>query len=293
MGTVFVIGSVNQDSVLVVDRRPGPGETVTGATLVMRPGGKGANQAVAAAACGATVTLLARVGADAAGAAQRHDLSVRGVDVSLVRETTGVATGAAFITVTPDGENAVTVAPGANSRLQAGDVDAVAGLVADSTVLVAQLEIPLEVVVEAVDLCGPETHVLLNATPPRPLPRSLIERIDTLVVNEHEAASLLGSPVVGTDDARAAAAALLALGPRGVVVTLGAGGAVLAGAGGSTHLPAPVVPVVDTTGAGDVFVGTLAALLADGQRLDRAAVVAVERASASVTYIGARAPVPE
>ena len=291
MGHVFVMGSINQDYVLVVDRRPGAGETVTGATLDIRPGGKGANQAVAAAVWGAAVTLLARVGDDGAGDTQRRDLSARGVDVSLVKQTAGTATGAAFITVTPDGENSVTVAPGANGMLRAADVDDAADLIAASAVLVAQLEIPLEAVAAAVKACGPHTHVLLNAAPPRPLPGPMLQRVDTLVVNEHEAASLLGAPVVGVSGAHEAAAALRADGPRTVVVTLGALGAVVCGADTTTHIRAPAVTVVDTTGAGDVFVGTLAAAVADRRPLDRAVVCAVERASASVASAGARAPV--
>jgi ribokinase len=290
MGSVFVVGSINQDYVLTVDRRPRAGETVTGGTLDVRGGGKGANQAVAAADSGAAVTLLARVGSDAAGTAQREELARRGVDVSLVTTTDGVATGAAFITVTPDGENAVTVVPGANGRLAVTDVDAVAALLSRCSVLVAQLEIPLDTVVAAVRRGGGTAHILLNAAPFAPLPPSLLEKIDTLVVNEHEAASLLGSPVVAAADAADGAGRLLARGPGTVIVTLGAGGAVVADVHGATHVPAPTVPVVDTTGAGDVFVGTLAALLADGRSLGGAVTVAVERASASVSHVGARPP---
>jgi ribokinase len=291
MGKVFVVGSINQDHVLVVGRRPGPGETVTGATLVTRCGGKGANQAAAAVESGAAVTLLARVGADGAGIAQRDELARRGVDVSLVMDTADVATGAAFVTVTPDGENSVVIAPGANGRMQASDVKAVAGLISKSSVLVAQLEIPLDAVMEAVSLCGPDTHVLLNAAPYVALPGSLLARTDTLVVNESEATSLVGSPVPGTARAGEIATALLGHGPRNVVVTMGARGAVVASSDRCTHVRAPRVSVVDTTGAGDVFVGSLAALLADGQHLDRAVITAVERASASVGHIGARLPI--
>jgi ribokinase len=174
--------------------------------------------------------------------------------------------------------------------MRESDVDAVAGLLAGSDVLVAQLEVPLEVVVRAVDLCGPETHVLLNAAPWRRVPASVLERVDTLVVNEDEAASLVGSPVDGADGARRAVTTILSHGPRAVVVTLGVHGAVVADSGGCTHLPAPRISVVDTTGAGDVFVGSLAALLADGRPLQEAAAIAVERASASVAFVGARAP---
>lgn len=289
MGNVFVVGSINQDYVFTVDRRPQAGETVSGATLVTRCGGKGANQAVAAAESGAAVTMLARVGADAAGVVQRHDLDVRGVDVSLIAQAAGVSTGAAFITVTPDGENSVIVAPGANGMIRAPDVTVVAHLITESSVMVAQLEIPLEAVEEAINLCGASTRVVLNAAPFSPLPRSVLERIDTLVVNENEAASLVGAPLGGLT-AEEMATLLLGQGPRHVVVTMGSRGAVVASVGTCTHVPAQQVSVVDTTGAGDVFVGTLAALLADDQPLGQAAETAVHRASASVTFIGARSP---
>jgi ribokinase len=286
-----VVGSINQDYVLAVDRRPGAGETVTGATLSTHHGGKGANQAVAAAACGANVRFLARVGDDAAGPAERRDLERRGVDTSLVAVAAGTPTGAAFITVTPDGENAVAIAPGANDLVRAGDVRAVTGLISVSSVLVVQFETPLDAVAEAISVCGPGTQVLLNAAPWRPLPETMLDRVDTLVVNEHEAASFLGAPVADIADARAGATTLLGRGPRAVVMTLGALGAVRADAGGCSYVPAPSVPVVDTIGSGDVFVGTLAALLSEGQHLDRAVATAVHTASASVAFVGARPPV--
>ena len=292
MGSVFVVGSINQDYVLVADRRPRAGETVTGVTLVTRNGGKGANQAVAAVDSGAAVMMLARIGDDVAGSAQRDALAARGVDVSLVTATANVSTGAAFVTVTPDGENSVLVAPGANGLVQSGDVKAAASFIADHSVLVAQLEIPVDAVVAAVNLCGSNTHVLLNAAPLAPLPGALLERIDTLVVNRVEAAAIVDAPIVGIAGALESATMLTGHGVRTAVVTLGADGAVVATAGSCTHVPAPRVSVIDTTGAGDVFVGTLAALLADDQPLDRAVVIAVERASGSVAFIGARPPTP-
>ncbi len=202
MGSVFVVGSINQDHVFFVERRPRAGETMSGATLLTRPGGKGANQAVAAAASGATVTLLGRVGADPAGIVQRDDLAARGVDVSLVAEVAGAATGSAFVMVTPDGENSVVIAAGANGLVHAADVEAVADRISESAVLVAQLEIPLDAVVEAIGCCGPATHVLLNAAPFVPLPGPVLERIDTIVVNEHEAASFVGLPSAAIADTR-------------------------------------------------------------------------------------------
>jgi ribokinase len=292
MGRVFVLGSINQDYLVYADRRPRAGETVTGVTVVTRHGGKGANQAVAAVDSGAAVMLLARIGDDVAGSAQRDDLAARGVDVSLVAATSNVSTGTAFVTVTPDGENSVLVAPGANGLVEPGDVRAAARFIADHSVLVAQLEVPLDTVVEAVNLCGANTHVLLNAAPFAPLPGALLERIGTLVVNKVEAAAMVDAAIVGIAGALESATLLTGHGVRAAVVTLGADGAVVATGDRCTHVPAPRVSVVDTTGAGDVFVGTLAALLAEDQPLDRAVGIAVERASASVASIGARAPTP-
>jgi len=292
VGSVFVLGSINQDYMLFADRRPRAGETVTGVTTVTRNGGKGANQAVAAVNSGAAVMMLGRIGDDVAGFAQRDDLAARGVNVSLVTVTSNVSTGTAFVTVTPDGENSVLVAPGANGLVESGDVKAAASFIANHSVLVAQLEVPLDAVVEAVNLCGSNTHVLLNAAPFAPLPRALLERVDTLVVNRVEAAAIVDAPIVGVASALEGATMLIGHGVRAAVVTLGADGAAVATAGSCTHVPAPRVSVVDTTGAGDVFVGTLAALLADDQPVVRAVVIAVERASRSVESIGARAPMP-
>jgi ribokinase len=169
MGSVFVLGSINEDYVLFADRRPRAGETITGVRLLFRNGGKGANQAVAAVDSGAAVTMLARIGDDGAGYTQRDDLAGRGVDVSLVMTTPDASTGRAFVMVTPDGENSVLVAPGANGLVQPRDVRGAASLIADHSVLVAQLEVPVDAVVEAVNVCGSTTHVLLNAAPFAPL----------------------------------------------------------------------------------------------------------------------------
>lgn len=297
--SVFVLGSVNRDFVLKVARRPGPGETVTDATLERHNGGKGANQAVAAARAGASVALLACVGEDAIGEEPVRSVGRAGVDVSLVKRVSGVTSGAAFITVTPDGENAITVAPGANRHLFPEDVDAVRERLSDAGVVVAQMEIPPETVARA-GLLARESgaRFVLNFAPPRPeAPRSVVRAADPLVVNEHEAAFLLGGdrPVRGARDALGAARDLLRLGPNSAVITLGPEGAVFAEARGSNgssgasgHLPAPPVEPVDTTGAGDTFVGTLAAHLARGASLEEAVEAAVRAGSEAVTREGAR-----
>jgi ribokinase len=292
MPSVFVIGSINQDYVLSVERRPDPGETLSGATLALHPGGKGANQAVAAALLGARVALLGRVGDDPAGASLRDGLAGHGVDTALVAITDQTPTGAAFITVTPDGENAIVVAPGANQRLAPADVDAAAGAVRSAAVLVAQLEVPVETVGRAVAVAPAATAVVLNLAPVHPVPDALLARVDVLVVNEHEAGFVLGRQVGGVDGATRAAGDLRGRGPAAVVVTLGAAGAVLADAAGSAHLPAPRANVVDSTGAGDAFVGALAAELARGAPLRDAVALAVRAGAAAVQAAGAQSSFP-
>ncbi len=260
---VFVLGSINQDFVLKVERRPQPGETVTNADLSTHNGGKGANQAAAAALLGATVTILGRVGDDEFGEPLVRALEEKGIDTGLVERASGASTGAAFITVTPDGENAITVAPGANRSLAPEDVDAAADAIGDARVLVAQMEIPVESVLRAVEVAAKRgTRALVNLAPTFEVPRGLLEKLDPLVVNEHEAAFLLGSVVEGVDGALSAAPKLLSLGPRSAVITVGESGAVFASGDSTEHLLAPKVDVVDTTGAGDAFVGALATQLA-------------------------------
>jgi ribokinase len=290
---VFVAGSINQDFVLSVERRPAPGETVTDARLATHNGGKGANQAAAAALLGASVAFLGRVGDDGFGGPLIRSLADKGVDTTLVQEAPDSSTGAAFITVTPDGENAITVAPGANRRLTTEDVDDASESIGEARVLVAQMEIPHEVVLRAVEVAAASgTRVLLNLAPPFEVPRVLLEKLDPLVINEHEAAFLLGERVEGVDGALDAAPRLLALGPGSVVVTLGEDGAVFSDGESAQHLTAPNVEVVDTTGAGDAFVGALAARLAAGAPLKDAVAYAVRAGAAAVTEAGAQGALP-
>jgi ribokinase len=293
MADVFVVGSINQDFVLSVERRPAPGETVTDARLATHNGGKGANQAAAAALLGAGVTFLGRVGDDGFGEPLVRALAEKGVDTNLVEEVPDSSTGAAFITVTPDGENAITVAPGANRRLTVEDVDAASGTIGAAKVLVVQMEIPPEVVRRAVEVAAAnETRALVNLAPPFEVPQALLEELDPLVLNEHEAAFLLGESVEGVDGALSAASELSSLGPRSVVVTVGEDGAVFAHGASAEHLTAPRVEVVDTTGAGDAFVGALAARLAAEDPLEDAVAYAVRAGAAAVTKEGAQGALP-
>ena len=293
MAEVFVLGSINQDLVLKVERRPEPGETVTDAELSTGSGGKGANQAAAAALLGASVSFLGRVGDDEFGEPLVRALEEKGIDTSLIERASGYQTGAAFITVTPDGENAITVAPGANRAITPEDVDAAAESIRGARVLVAQMEVPKEVVGRAAEVAASgDTRVVLNLAPTFEVPRELLERLDPLVVNEHEAAFLLGSRVEGVEGALSAAPELLSLGPGSAVITLGDAGAVVADSSSATHIPAPEVEVVDTTGAGDAFVGALAVKLARDAPLEEAVSYAVRAGAAAVTKEGAQGALP-
>lgn len=294
MNQVLIVGSVNRDVVLKVARRPAPGETVTDAEMSLHGGGKGANQAVAAARLGARVAMIGRVGDDSLGESLLASMKDRGVEVSRVKRTNEAATGVAVITVTPDGENAITVAPGANRRLTTDDVEAASEAFRNAEVVVAQMEIPPEVVERASEIArNAGARMLLNFAPARSeAPPSLLEGLDPLVVNEHEAAFLLGKKVSDVDTALSAAGELLALGPRSVVVTLGPDGAVCASEDSLKRFRSPRVDVKDTTGAGDAFVGALAARLAAGDGLPEAVSYAVLAGAVAVTGVGAQEALP-
>jgi ribokinase len=293
MSDVFVLGSINQDFVLKVERRPEPGETVTNAELSTHNGGKGANQAAAAALLGASVAFLGRVGDDEFGEPLVQALEEKGIDTILIKPASGTPTGAAFITVTPDGENAITVAPGANRSLTPGDVEAAADEIGEAGVFVAQMEVPVQAVLRAVEVAAEKgTRALVNLAPTFEVPRELLEKLDPLVVNEHEAAFLLGREVEGVKGALSAAPELLTSGPRSAVITIGEDGAVLADGESVEHLPAPEVDVVDTTGAGDAFVGALATQIARGASLQEAVAYAVRAGAAAVTKEGAQGALP-
>ena len=288
---VVVIGSANADLVIRVDRRPAEGETVLGSDLAIYPGGKGANQAVAAARLGARVALLGRVGDDDHGRFLLDTQRAAGVDIAQVR-VGGAATGVALIVLGPGGDNSIVVSPGANARLTPQDVRAAGETLSRARVLSLQLEIPMATVAEAVRMAGPGSRVVLNPSPPAPVPPKVLAACDPLVVNEHEAGFLLGGDA-GPGEAPAGwAAALLARGPRSVVVTLGADGAVAADATGITHVPGVHVNVVDTTGAGDAFTGALAWRLSAGDGLVPAVEFAVRVGAASVTRSGAQSSFP-
>ncbi|TVL91707.1 ribokinase [Streptomyces sp. SAJ15] len=289
---LVVVGSANADLVVGVERRPAAGETVLGSDLAVHPGGKGANQAVAAARLGARAALLARVGDDDHGRMLREVQRAAGVDTSGVL-VGGAPTGVALITVDPSGDNSIVVSPGANARLSPEDVHAAAPLLAAARVVSLQLEIPLETVAATVAAVGPDTRVVLNPSPPAALPVEVLAACDPLVVNEHEARFLLGDDLAArSEDPVVWAAALRSRGPRSVVVTLGAAGALAADDRGAVRVPGVPVAAVDTTGAGDAFTGALGWRLGVGDDLATAVRFAVRVGAAAVTRPGAQRSFP-
>ncbi|MDG5804732.1 ribokinase [Streptomyces ossamyceticus] len=286
---LLVVGSANADLVIGVERRPGAGETVLGSDLAVHPGGKGANQAVAAARLGARTALLARVGDDGNGRLLLDSLREAGVGTAGVL-VGGAPTGVALITVDPSGDNSIVVSPGANGRLTPEDVRAADPLLRRSRVVSAQLEIPLETVVEVVRRLPEGTRFVLNPSPPRELPGEVLAACDPLIVNEHEARVIAGGELAGSPEDWARA--LLVLGPRSVVVTLGAEGALIATAEGTARVAAVKVEAVDTTGAGDAFTAALAWKLGAGEESAEAAAYAARVGAAAVTRAGAQVSFP-
>lgn len=258
MGRLVVVGSYNRDTVLRVPRFPRPGETLAATGLARFHGGKGSNQAIAAARSGATVAMRAAVGADEAGEAALALWRAEGVDIASVQRIAGMPTGEALILVDAHGENQIVIVGGANDALVA---EADVAATRDAAIVLAQLETPLDVTIAAFRAArwvGAAT--LLNAAPARPLPEELLALTDILIVNETEAALLLGH----AGEVAALARGLAPRHPRGVVVTAGAAGAVWARGEVVMQAPAPATAVVDSTGAGDAFIGAFAAALLAG-----------------------------
>ncbi|MFE0960220.1 ribokinase [Streptomyces fungicidicus] len=288
---LLVVGSANADLVIGVERRPGAGETVLGSDLAVHPGGKGANQAVAAARLGARTALLARVGDDGHGRLLLESQRAAGVDTAGVL-VGGAPTGVALITVDPSGDNSIVVSPGANGRLTPADVRAAGDLFRASRVVSTQLEIPLETVLEVARNLAPGTRLVLNPSPPQPLPAEVLAACDPLIVNEHEAKVILGDTAGAGDRPEDWARLLLEKGPRSVVVTLGGEGALVASPEGVARVPSVKVRAVDTTGAGDAFTAALAWRLGAGEPLAEAAAYAARVGAVTVTREGAQASYP-
>jgi ribokinase len=286
-GHMVVVGSINMDLVVRSPRHPQPGETLLGSEFKTFPGGKGANQAVAAARLGGQVKMIGRVGADAFGKSLIQTLAHDGVDTSQVKQL-GVATGVALITVDAAGQNTIVVVPGANGELTPSDLLAASSAFEGAAVVVMQLEIPLPAVSQAAELARRHgARVLLNPAPAQSLDASLLRNLDYIIPNQSEAALLTGE-----NDPRRAAERLREMGVRSVVVTLGDQGVFILDDDCEVHLRAHRVNVVDTTAAGDAFVGAFAVALAQGRPTREAAAWGNAAGALTVTRAGAQPSLP-
>lgn len=283
---IVVFGSMNMDLMVRVARAPRSGETLHGRSFFTNPGGKGANQAVACARQGARVAMVGCVGEDDFGQTLRDALAEDGIDTANVRCVAG-STGVAVVMVDDEGENRITIIPGANDLVRA-DAEALAG-----QYLLLQFEVPMpEVALAAKIMRGKGATVVLNPAPVSQLPDELWSLVDVLVLNEIEAAELSGLPVADPANAAAAATSLRRRGPPTVIVTLGSQGVLVADEAGCRHFPALEVQVVDTTAAGDTFIGAMCAARAAGQSMDAAVQRGIEAAAICVTRAGAQASIP-
>jgi ribokinase len=291
---IVVAGSINMDLVVRSARLPRPGETIIGRETQELPGGKGANQAVAAARLEADVSMIGRVGDDGFGQRLRTGLQKEGINVSRVTVTSQCASGLAIVAVEDSGENAITVISGANGRLTPDDVRAAADLIRDADVLLLQLEVPLETVLAAIDLARQyKTLVILDPAPaPASFPPNLLS-VDVACPNETEAAALTGVPITNLEDATRAALRLRELGTRHAVITLGRKGALVCGPDGkSEHISSFDVKAVDTTAAGDAFAAALGVSLAQGKSTFDAVQYACAAGALAASRPGAQPAMP-
>jgi ribokinase len=284
---IAVVGSANIDLTTFTDQFPKPGETIFGQKFDLGFGGKGANQAVAARLCGADVFMVARVGSDLFGPATIENFKKLGIDATHVKQVEGLSSGVAPIFVEPDGQNRILVVKGANDALKAADVDAAAETLKTVDCIVLQFEIPLETVYHAIAFARQHgIRCILNPAPGQPVNMQALAGLDYFIPNESEAETITGVAVRNLEDARRCAEKLVARGIRRVIITLGANGALLAGQGISQHVPAFAVKSVDSTGAGDAFIGSFAVFLAEGLSEQEAVRRANLYAGLSTTGVG-------
>ena len=291
---IVIIGSVNMDLVLRVPRMPLPGETLAGDKFMTIPGGKGANQAVACArlaAPGTSVAMVACVGDDAFGGQMRQSITACGIDDRYIDEVAGEATGIASIMVDANAQNSIVIAAGANGRLDVERIERARPVIEQASIVLLQLEVPMETVIHSIELAHAlGKTVVLNPAPAQALPRALLQKIDYLILNEIEAAMLAEEQ---SEDIPLLAQKLHGLGARNVVVTLGEKGVYGSFADGQQrHLPARKVQAVDTTAAGDTFIGGFIGAIAQGRDQFDAIAYAQAAAALSVTRVGAQTSIP-
>jgi len=295
MKKIVVVGSSNTDLVIKVSDIPRPGETLLGGEFNTFPGGKGANQAVAAARAGGDVVFIAAVGDDSYGTEAINEYKLDNINTENIKVCKGVPSGIAMITISEKGENAITVASGANAWLTPADLEEVEEPFQEADFMLIHLETPLETVQRAVELCTElNTRVILNPAPAAELSDAILKHVSLITPNETEAESLTGIVVTDELTAAEAADALHKRGIETVIITMGAMGAYLSdpGSGIRKIVPGFKVQAVDTTAAGDVFNGQLAVSLAEGEDLEKAIAVAHAAAALSVQKLGAQSSIP-
>ncbi len=290
---ITIIGSTNTDMVVKTSKFPLPGETILGGKFLMNSGGKGANQAVAARRLGGHVAFVGKTGNDIFGKQAVEHLKAEGINTEYILIDEQCPSGVALITVDNKGENSIVVAPGANGALVPGDIEHINEILKDSSIVLLQLEIPVETVVcvarRSIEL---KKRVILNPAPAQGLPDSLLEGLYLITPNETEAAQLTGIEVRDMESACKAAETLVEKGVQNVIVTMGAVGAYVLSSEYTGLVEAPQVKAVDTTAAGDTFNGALAVFLSEGKKIEDATRLACVAASVSVTRIGAQTSVP-
>jgi len=290
---LLVVGSINQDLVVRVARAPRQGETIQGGNLALHPGGKGANQAVAAARLGASVAFCGRVGREAFGAAMLAGLNAEGIDTAFVAQDPEAATGTAVILVLESGQNMIVISPGANGRVGPADLAPLKPRIGRFDFLLLQLELPMEAIEAAASMArAAGVRVLLDAGPARELPPSLLSRLDIVSPNETEAETILGRSAGSEAEAREAARELTARGAREAIIKLGARGSVWAHPGGFETFGAFQVPVVDPTAAGDAFTAAIAVELARGRSRPECLRTASAAGALAVGRMGAQPSLP-
>jgi ribokinase len=262
---IAVVGSANIDLTTFTNQFPKPGETIFGQRFDLGFGGKGANQAVAARLCGAEVFMVARVGSDLFGPATIENFRKQGIDPTHVRQVEGLSSGVAPIFVEPNGQNRILVVKGANDALKPADVDAAADVLKSADCIVLQFEIPVETVYYTIGFARKHgIRCILNPAPAQPVDMTALRDLDYFVPNESEAETITGTPVKTVEDARKCAEKLVAGGIRRVIITLGANGSLLASREGIEHVAPFAVKSIDSTGAGDAFIGSFAVFLGEG-----------------------------
>ena len=293
---IVVVGSSNTDMVISADRFPLPGETIMGHDFMTNQGGKGANQAVAAARLGGNVVFVGKLGSDAFGTATMQHLKDEGVDITFLRQTSKSPSGVALITTVPDGENSIIVNSGSNALLSPEDIRSSEDAFVGASILLMQLETPVDTLVEAARLAKKHNcYVILNPAPaPKtPLPKELLENVDLLIPNETEASSISGMPTGNADDVDKVMDAIERKGVKNVIITVGSHGVVVRNDGKIVTVPAFKVKAVDTTAAGDTFCGALSVAICEGKPLNEAILFANKASSISVMRKGAQMSMPK